>query len=245
MVSPILRQVGFRRQIRLDSKYHKEIVVPNVILNVAVSVDEFIADSNGGVDWLPGADSDPNDTCGMNPFKSRISVIVMGNTSYQQILTFGEWAWSDKLTYVFTSREDLTSENKQIRFVHGSPEEWINTIKQSADDKDIWLLGGAKLAHAFFRQRLIDEVVLTVIPKSLGAGIKLDVPYGDFDLVSESICASGMTQRYYQKKLSLEYKARLPSVENLVQFGIRTNPSPVSEDKTNALGALDVIKPPT
>lgn len=245
MISPILSQVVCHRKIQLDSIYHNEVVVPNVILNVAVSLDEFIADSSGGVDWLPGEDSDPSDSCGMNSFKRRISVIVMGSTSYQQILTFGEWAWSDKLTYVFTSKEGLTSENKQIRFVHGTPEEWIGTIKQSANDQDIWLLGGAKLAHAFFRQKLIDEVVLTVIPKSLGIGIKLDVPYGDFDLVSESVCASGITQRCYQKKLSLEHKVRSSSVENLIQFGIRTNPTPISEDKTNALETSEVIRPPT
>ena len=56
--------------------------MPKVILNVAASTDNFIADVNG-VDWLPGEDSDPNDTCGMRSFKNDIYVIVMGSTSYK------------------------------------------------------------------------------------------------------------------------------------------------------------------
>ncbi|MBA4283763.1 MAG: dihydrofolate reductase [Candidatus Puniceispirillum sp.] len=207
MTSSIFNQIGYLHKIQLKRKHHNGITMPKVILNVATSMDDFIADVNGGVDWLPGEDSDPDDSCGMRLFKNDISVIVMGSTSYQQILTFGEWAWPDKLTYVFTSQADLVSENQQIRFVHDTPEDCIETIKWSAKDKNIWLLGGAKLAHAFFRQHLIDEVILTVIPILLGNGIKLNIPCTDFDLASETHCAGGMTRRRYEKKLSLKYKA--------------------------------------
>ena len=171
-----------------------------IILNVAASTDNFIADINGDVDWLPGEDSDPNDTCGMRSFKNGISVIVMGSTSYKQILNFGDWAWPDKLTYVFTSQRDLVSDNEQVKFLHDNPERCIEIIRQSAKDKNIWLLGGAHLAHTFFSQKLVDEIILTVIPTSLGNGIKLNIPYTDFELVSEVPCAARTIQRKYLKK---------------------------------------------
>ena len=249
MASSIFKQISHPHKIQLMRKYHRGIIMPKVILNVAVSIDNFIADVNGGVDWLPGEDSDPDDSCGMRLFKNDISVIVMGSTSYQQILTFGEWAWQDKLTYVFTSRENLVSENQQIRFVHDTPEDSIEIIKRSAKDKNIWLLGGAKLAHAFFRQHLIDEVILTVIPTSLGNGIKLNIPYIDFDLASETPCAAGTIQRRYEKKLSLEHKTGTSLVENLIEFGISTRPAAGSKHETAVIEtdkiADDIIKAPT
>lgn len=173
--------------------------MPKVVLNVASSADYFIADDNGGVDWLPGEDSDPGDSCGMTLFKSEVYVIVMGNRSYQQILSFGNWAWPDKLTYVFTSQRYLVA-NNHVKFLHDSPEHCIETIRKSANNKKIWLLGGAQLAHAFFDKNLVDEVILTIIPTFLGNGIKLNVPFSKFDLVSEKSCAGGTFQRNYIRK---------------------------------------------
>lgn len=38
MVSSIFSQVGYHREMPLNAEYHKEIVAPNVILNVVVSL---------------------------------------------------------------------------------------------------------------------------------------------------------------------------------------------------------------
>ena len=117
-----------------------------------------------------------------------------------QAISFGEWAWPDKLTYFFTSQRDLVSDNEQVKFLHDNPERCIEIIRHSAKDKNIWLLGGAHLAHTFFSQKIIDEIILTVIPASLGSGIKLNIPYSDFDLVSEIPCADRTIQRKFLKK---------------------------------------------
>lgn len=85
-----------------------------IILYIVTSLDGFIADKDGGVDWLP--QEDPQDIFGYETLLSRISTIVMGSRSYKQILTFGEWAWADKQTYVFTS-QDLTTARSDITFV--------------------------------------------------------------------------------------------------------------------------------
>ena len=82
-----------------------------VILYIATSLDGFIADKEGGVDWLPHETEDPKDLVGFKALLNRISVIVMGSKSYKQILTFGQWAWPDKQTYVFTSQNLKTRSN--------------------------------------------------------------------------------------------------------------------------------------
>ncbi|PJD94775.1 MAG: deaminase [Legionella sp.] len=169
-----------------------------IILYIATSIDGFIADLSGGVDWLPPPESDPDDSCGYKSFIENISIIIMGSTSYNQILSFGEWAWPAKQTYVFTS-QNLTAIETSISFVNEPPKKFVAKLKRSGADKDIWLLGGAKLAHSFFCDNLIDEVIITIVPVYLEHGIKLELPHSGFSLVSERVCASEIVQKIYHK----------------------------------------------
>lgn len=168
-----------------------------LILYIAVSEDGFIADSEGGVDWLPQG-NDPEDVVGFKALMERIGSIVMGSHSYQQIVTFGEWAWLDKKTYVLTSRP-LVSELGCIEFTNNSPISLMEKIRNIQADKDIWLLGGAKIAQSFARDNLIDEIVLTIIPTKLEKGIPLSVPLEAFRLSAEKPCMNGIVQRIFTR----------------------------------------------
>lgn len=172
-----------------------------VILYLAASLDLFIADKHGGVDWLPQPNeaTDTEDAFGFKALMQRIDIIVMGSRSYQQILGFGEWTWPNKHTYVFTS-QNLNTELPYVSFVQDSPKTFMEKIKFSHSKKDIWLLGGAELAHSFASERLIDEVILTLIPIHLGDGIKLRLNWNDFILISKKSCIDGMMQKFYRFK---------------------------------------------
>jgi dihydrofolate reductase len=173
-----------------------------IILYIAASLDLFIADKQGGVDWLPqpeNATEDTEDLFGFKALVQRIGLIAMGSRSYQQILGFGEWAWPDKQTYVFTS-QNLSTELPCVKFVRDNPTAFMKTINLTKPNTDIWLLGGAELAHSFAHDGLIDEVILTLIPVSLGDGIKLKLDWNDFTLDSEKPCVDGMVQKIYRRK---------------------------------------------
>ena len=151
-----------------------------IILYIATSFDGFIADVEGGVDWLPEEPA-PDDSVGFKALLNRVSIIIMGRKSYEQILGFGVWAWNDKHTYVFTSK-NLVTENLNISFVQGAPQDFLKDLKQEGD---IWLLGGAELVSSFAKEKLIDECIVTIVSQTLGEGIKLKLPYENFDLISE------------------------------------------------------------
>ncbi|OJU72721.1 MAG: hypothetical protein BGO07_00650 [Alphaproteobacteria bacterium 40-19] len=85
---------------------------------------------------------------GYKKLLSRIDSILMGNTSYKQIISFGNWAWPDKQTYVFASQA-FESGKTHITATQDSPFEVILKIKANQSQKDIWLLGGARLAQSF------------------------------------------------------------------------------------------------
>lgn len=148
-----------------------------VILFIAMSLDGYIADSGGGVDWLGGQDSD-NDSGSeekdmYSEFIKGIDTILMGWNTYHQITTElspTEWIYGDCTTYVITHRKmDAT---KQIRFTEEPPTDLLRRLKAEAG-KDIWICGGANLVCQFLREDLIDQYYISVIPTLLGSGIRL------------------------------------------------------------------------
>lgn len=170
-----------------------------VILYVAISLDGFIADKDGGVDWLPPPADDPTDIFGFKALMNKISTIVMGRRSYDQILGFGEWAWKDKQTYVFTS-QPLSITCSHIVVTQDNPRVFMDKLKSSYSNSDVWLLGGAKLIKSFAEEKLIDECIITVIPVNLKEGIKLELIYDDFIFISEKPCIEGIVQKTYLRK---------------------------------------------
>ena len=170
-----------------------------VILYVATSLDGFIADKDGGVDWLPPPVDDPTDVVGFKTLMNRISTIVMGRRSYDQILGFGEWEWKDKQTYVFTS-QPLSTTSSYIVAIQDNPRVFMDKLKSSYANSDVWLLGGAKLIKSFAGEKLIDECIITVIPVNLKEGIKLELTYDDFTFISEKSCMEGIVQKTYWRK---------------------------------------------
>ena len=114
-----------------------------VILYIAMSLDGYIADENGGVGW------------GSYPeFVRGIDTVVMGWKTYHQVMTElspDEWVYGDLMAYVITHREETSSE--KIRFVHEVPSDLIQNLKETKG-KDIWICGGASIAGGHDRQVL-------------------------------------------------------------------------------------------
>ena len=171
-----------------------------IILYIATSLDGFIADINGGVDWLPHPKDDTElEAVGYKDLMERIDTILMGSRSYKQILGVGDWGWSDKQTYVFTSKK-LENDKLYISITLDRPLEFMVKFKNRKSDKDIWLLGGAQLAQSFAQEGLIDEVILTIVPQTLGEGIPLGLTFESFDFRSEKALTDGMIQKIYLRK---------------------------------------------
>ena len=135
---------------------------------VAASVDGFIADSSGGVDWLPEAESDDYRYA---EFYAGVEALVMGRRTYDQVLSFGDWPYSGKPAYVFT-KSPPRNELPQVRFVEGSAVDFYRGMAERHSGT-VWLVGGADLADQFRQAGLIDDYRVFVIPIVLGQGVPL------------------------------------------------------------------------
>jgi len=144
-----------------------------VILFIAMSLDGYIADSNGGVGWLNGQDSDSENLDVYSEFVKEIDTILMGWNTYYQIVTElspTEWVYSDFTTYVITHNEGKATD--EIRFTNENPIDLLTKLK-SETGKNIWICGGANLVQQVIRSDLIDQYYISVIPTLLGSGIRL------------------------------------------------------------------------
>lgn len=147
-----------------------------ITLYVAASVDGFIADSEGGVEWLDEYDPDPEtdgDPYGYEAFVSDVDCVVVGSRTYEQQLTFGGWPYGDRPTYVLTRRE-LPRATDAVESFDGEVDDLIPELRRRYDH--VFLVGGATVARAFLRHRGVDELRLFVVPVLLGSGVAL---FGD------------------------------------------------------------------
>ena len=173
-----------------------------VILFIAMSLDGYIADANGGVDWLNGQSSEAEGEDTYSEFIKDIDTVVMGWTTYHQVrteLSPSEWVYDDLTSYVVTHREQSSTEN--IKFVHEPPGELIRRLREEKG-KDIWICGGASIVQQLMRDGLIDRFHISIIPTLLGSGIRLFEPLEQetrLNLV-HSQNSNGITELVYEKR---------------------------------------------
>ena len=143
------------------------------VLYIAMSLDGYIADKAGGVGWLCGDGSDP-ENCGSYPeFESTIDTVILGHRTYHQIVTElspDSWPYAGMHSYVLTHQKQ--PDQKEIHFVSTPLPALLTTLKQQ-NGKDIWLCGGADIIDQALKADLVDELTISVLPILLGDGIPL------------------------------------------------------------------------
>lgn len=147
--------------------------VRKISLFIAMSLDGYIADSKGGVDWLNGQGNDDENIDAYSEFAKTIDTVLMGWNTYHQIvseLSPEKWIYGNFTTYVITHNAHNSSEN--IRFVNENPVELVRRLKKEAG-KDVWICGGANIVGQLVNEDLIDNYHITVIPTLLGSAIRL------------------------------------------------------------------------
>ena len=140
-----------------------------IIYHVATSLDGFIAGLDDDITWL-AQDGD----YGLSAFMKSVDTIIMGRRTQEVGERFGHPFFEGKHNIVF-SRSHTRSNYPEIEYYSGSTSSLYHRL-QSTPGKDIWLVGGAKVAAEFFDHNLIDKLVVAVHPVLVGSGIPLRTP---------------------------------------------------------------------
>lgn len=144
-----------------------------VTLYIAMSLDGYIADRDGNVDWLNGQGSNTEDMDTYSIFMKEVDTVIMGWRTYHQVTTElspDKWIYSELTSYIITHRTLPSTDN--LKFVRDDPCNIIQKLKQEPG-RGIWICGGANIIQPLIKADLIDEYYISIIPTLLGSGIRL------------------------------------------------------------------------
>ncbi|PRB57246.1 dihydrofolate reductase family protein [Microbacterium sp. MYb45] len=173
-----------------------------VIVHATVTLDGFLADADGGVDWMFGRPSAPEDDVVVENVMKNIGAIV-GGANKTQTIDDGEIPYGGMLkvpVYLMTHSEHEPIERDGITytFVVDDIAQAVESAAQAAGDKWVSLLGGS-ISRQCLQLGLVDELHLDVAPVLLGDGISLFAGLGqriELERLETSAFASETHLRY-------------------------------------------------
>jgi dihydrofolate reductase len=147
-----------------------------VIIHATVTLDGFMADMDGGVDWMNGFPSAPEDEDVVGRVIQELGAVV-GGANKTQTIEDGEVPYGAMVkvpVYLMTHRahEPIEKDGVTYTFVVDDIAQAVESAKQAAGDKWVSLLGGS-ISRQCLELGLVDEIQLHVVPILLGEGISL------------------------------------------------------------------------
>lgn len=147
----------------------------------ATTLDGFIADADNSLDWLFVRKQEDDGPMNYREFLAGIGAIAMGSTTYEWILDHefsgkdpDEWRWPYEIPcWVFTHRRLTVVPRASVEFTSGDVAPVHEAMAEAAGDRNVWIVGGGDLAGQFADAGLLDEVIVSIAPVTLGAGAPL------------------------------------------------------------------------
>jgi len=166
--------------------------------HTATTLDGFLADEHDSLDWLlaqPQDDEQP-----FADFVAGVGALVMGRTTYTWVRDHlraegGAWPYAAP-TWVMTHADPPLIEGADLRLAQGDVREVHAAMTAAAGGKDLWVVGGGDLAAQFAAAGLLDEVVVSIAPVTLGAGRPLFTRPFDLRLVEHARNGAFLVARY-------------------------------------------------
>ena len=142
-----------------------------IILNLAVSLDWYIADENGGFDWIKGDSDESLNTkkqFDFQKFIESIGFVVMWRKAYEDAPAGSLELYNTK-TILVTSSQKLKSDQENVRYINGDICSQILKL-QEEENENVWLYWWGWLTDHFIKSDIIDEYIIGIIPIILGKG---------------------------------------------------------------------------
>jgi dihydrofolate reductase len=140
----------------------------------ASSLDGFIVDDADSLDWLTSRSVDPEGPFGYEAFAKSVGALAMGSATYEWIVKNhpGDWMY-EQPSWVLTSRPDVVEPGHPVQAFDGDVAELHAKLVSAAAGRDVWVVGGGRVAAQFVAAGLIDEMIVSYAPCTLGTGARL------------------------------------------------------------------------
>jgi dihydrofolate reductase len=169
------------------------------VVFIACSLDGFIAGPGDDLTFLePAEGQEIEDT--FTPFLAGVGVLLMGRRTFDVVSGFGgEWPYGNTPVLVLTRRA-IESPVPTVQAVSGTIESAVSRAVEAAGDRDVYIDGG-ELVRQALDANLVDELVVTVVPRILGHGTPLFAgaaqPH-DLELLGQRPLGAGYVELRYR-----------------------------------------------
>ncbi len=145
----------------------------------ASSLDGFLATPQHSLEWLLQFGAAPGGS--YDEFIADVGALAMGAHTYEWLLRHQvrpagrepqPWPYTQP-AWVFSSRALPRVDKADIRFVYGDVAPVHAEMARAAAGKNVWIVGGGELAARFLDAGLLDEIIVTFAPVTLGRGTPL------------------------------------------------------------------------
>ncbi len=170
---------------------------------IAISLDGYIADQNGEIDWLHSIPNPDKVDMGYGEFTSQIDALIMGRITFETVCGFDiDWPYNKPVFVLSRSMTEIPEKFRgKAQLVKGTLTEILELIHQKGCYR--LYIDGGKVIQSFLKEDLIDQMIITIIPILLGGGIPL---FSDlsrklfFECFETKIYLSSVVQNHFRRK---------------------------------------------
>jgi len=175
------------------------------IAYVGASIDGFIADRDGGLDFLSIVPNPDEHDFGFADFMGAVDALLMGRKTFEVVLSFGVgWPYSRPVFVLSSTLRDVSEPLKgKVEIVSGQLVDVVAELNERGFH-NLYVDGG-KLVQSFLEQGMLDEMIITRVPVVLGGGTSLfgALPaHVEFEHVRTEVFLDALVQSHYKKKVS-------------------------------------------
>ena len=151
------------------------------VFYTATTLDGFLATTDHSLDWLLSREGGGDGPLGYAEFIAGVGALCMGAHTYEWVhrashddagAVTGPWAY-EQPCWVFTHHELPPWPGADVRPTAAPVPKVHAEMVAAAGGRDVWVVGGGDLAGQFLDHGLLDEVVVSIAPVTLGSGMPL------------------------------------------------------------------------
>lgn len=147
----------------------------NSTVFIGTSLDGYIARENDDITWLTSRGESAGDM-GFFAFLDTVDTIVLGRTTFEKVVGFGEEAWVYGDRHVAVLSTTLPEDVDPRVTVHRSLDALVAAL-DARGTKHVYPDGG-RLIQSFIRAGLVDRLMIATAPVLIGGGHRL---FGELD----------------------------------------------------------------
>jgi dihydrofolate reductase len=165
----------------------------------ASSLDGYIVDEAESLDWLTTRAIDADGAFGYQALIKSVGALLMGAATYEWLAKNhpGDWMYQQP-SWVLTHRPQIIAEGHPVQTFAGDVAELHPKLVSAAAGNDVWVVGGGDVAAQFVAADLIDEMIVTYAPCSLGGGSRLLPMRSEWALVESGVNGDFVCARWHK-----------------------------------------------